>query len=104
MSLHTFIFIMLLIGLINCWILLTFKTTTSLPERKPLFRQENQENQKPYAQQRATPQDPTQCLQMEVRRFWQRKQREVDPVMVQEVFEKVLFDLGSDLHHNVFGC
>ena len=26
------------------------------------------------------------------------------PVMVQEVFKKVLSDLGSDLHHNMFGC
>jgi len=25
-------------------------------------------------------------------------------VMVQEAFEKVLSDLGSDLHHDMFGC
>ena len=100
----TVVFVMLLIGLICCWIVLTFKTITSLPERKPLSCWENQENQKPYTHQRAMPWDPIQRLQMEVWRFWQRKQAEHGLMMVQEAFEKVLSDLGSDLHHDMFGC
>jgi len=100
----TIVFVVLLIGQMSYWNVLTFKTITSSPERKPLSRRENRENRKPYAQQRATPRDPTQRLRMEVRRFWQRKQREFGQVMVQEAFEKVCSDLGSELHHDVFGC
>ena len=95
----TIVFVVLLIGPMSYWNVLTSKTITTSPERKPLSRRENQENKKPYARQRAT-----QRLRMEVKRFWQRKQREFGQVMVQEAFEKVCSDLGSELQHDVFGC
>jgi len=71
----TSIFVMLPTGLIICWIMLTFKTITSSPGRKPLSHWENQENCKLYSRQTVTPWNSVQRLQMEVWRFWQKASR-----------------------------
>ena len=72
--------------------------------RRALSPLKNQENWKPYTWQRATPWDPDQRPHMQVRRFWQKSQREHRTVKVQEAFQKVLLDLGYEEAHNVFRC
>jgi len=52
----------------------------------------------------ATPQNPQQCLRMQVRRFWQRAQREQGTEEVQKVFQWMMDNLGFEEAHNVLGC
>src|SRR6267378_3455604 len=79
-------------------------STSSSRKQSPLKRVENQENRKPYACQRVTPQDPSQRLRMQVRRFWQQRQAEFGTLMVQEAFQQTLNDLGVEMNHDVLGC